>query len=360
METPTADYLDLIDPLRDASRKLVREWGFLRPTVAGAGLSQAAAHCLIEMGDYGRRDFPDLLDLLKVTRSQLGTILAELLSVGHIRPDDPQGAADERRETYYSLTPAGRRVLAAINTYVHNQVYSALAEAPPGTGPDIASAFRLYASALEKIRASSTSVPVVSPALTPCASPVLSSSPFPIPRASVPELNIVPGYLPGILARTLEMHMDYYAPIYGWGAPFEAGFGHSLKTLIERLDQPVNHAWSAVLKTPDSPKPRIVGTIFVNGESCGVGVAKLRAFIVDSEVRGLGAGRKLFNAAMDFIRSVGFTECRLETFRALTVARKLYEGEGFKVVREYWPEGYTKGVQEVEYVWHPTSSSTTL
>ncbi|KAK4162523.1 hypothetical protein QBC43DRAFT_321587 [Cladorrhinum sp. PSN259] len=343
--------LDLINPLRDASRKLIREWGFLRPTLAGAGLSPAAVHCLIEMGDYGRRDFTDLCNELKVTQAQLVTILSELLSTGHIKLDTPR-PAEEHKECYI-LTPSGIAALTAINTYAQSQVLSALAQAPPGVGPEITSAFRVYTTALEKARASSRSVPT--PALTPSTTPLEASNPFSSPPT--PSMAIVPGYRLGILARTLEMHMNYYGPLYGWGAAFEAGLGGSLTKLISRLDQPVNQAWSAVLSKPGTPD-RIVGTIFIDGECCGVeSVAKLRAFIVDDSARGFGAGRKLFNAAMDFVRSTGFTECRLNTSRQLQVARKMYEGAGFQLVREYWPEGFTKGTREMEYVWRRDASS---
>ncbi|KAK3996474.1 acyl-CoA N-acyltransferase [Cladorrhinum sp. PSN332] len=341
METPTTtpspENLDLVNPLRDASRKLIREWGFLHPTLAGAGtdLSPGAVHALIEMGDYGRRDFSELCAELKVTQTQLATILSELLSAGHIKLDNN----DNNKETY-SLTPPGLQTLTAITTYAQNQVLAALAEAPPGAGPNITSAFRIYATALERARAaSSISVP------TPATTPIQTSNPFHSPPAQQ-SLTIIPGYRHGILARTLEMHMDYYGPLYSWGAKFEAGFGSSLTKLISNLDEPVNQAWSAVLDN------RIVGTVFIDGECCGIeGVAKLRAFIVDSSARGSGAGRKLFDAAMEFVRSQGFKECRLNTSRQLEVARKIYEAAGFEMVREYWPEGFTKGVKEMEYVW---------
>ncbi|KAK4229990.1 acyl-CoA N-acyltransferase [Podospora fimiseda] len=334
METPSPETLDLINPLRDASRKLIREWGFLRATLAGANLSPAAVHALIEMGDYGRRDFSDLCCELKVTRDQLITILSELLSAGHIKLDE----ANPTKEIY-SLTPSGLTTLTAITAYAQNQVLSALAEAPPGAGPNITSAFRIYATALERARVSSTCVPTPATTLPP-----------PPPSSTI---KIVPGYRHGILARTLEMHIDYYGPLYNWGAPFEAGLASSLTKLISRLDQPMNQAWSAV----DTTNNKIVGTVFIDGESCGIeGVAKLRALIVDPSTRGQGAGRKLFDSAMDFVHTKGFKECRLNTSRALEVARGMYEAAGFELVNEFWPEGFTKGVKEMEYVWRRPES----
>ncbi|KAK4154040.1 hypothetical protein C8A00DRAFT_14801, partial [Chaetomidium leptoderma] len=172
-----------------------------------------------------------------------------------------------------------------------------------------------------------------------------------------PAITIVPGYRPGILARTLEMHLDYYYPRTGWAREFEAALSIGLGDLLNRLDKPVNQVWSAILTTP-APDPqtpaveRMVGVVYIDGESSGkAGVARLRAFIVDGSARGLGVGNKLFAAAMEFVRRTGFRECELSTLRDLTVARGLYEREGFQETGETWFEGFGKGVMELGYVW---------
>ncbi|SPQ18900.1 b625c5f3-254b-4ea6-aa3d-ce0a1fce5bb8 [Thermothielavioides terrestris] len=174
-----------------------------------------------------------------------------------------------------------------------------------------------------------------------------------------PTVSIVPGYRPGILARTLQMHLDYYYPTERWGREFEAVLSTTLGDLLARLDKPVNQVWSAVMATPGldpeaSPAEHIVGVVYVDGECSGKeGVARLRCFIVDGQARGLGIGAKLLSAAMEFVRRSGFRECQLTTMRKLTAARRLYEREGFKEAGETWFEGFGKGVMELKYVWHP-------
>jgi ribosomal protein S18 acetylase RimI-like enzyme/DNA-binding MarR family transcriptional regulator len=324
-------------PLREASRRLVREWGFLRSTLAPFPLSPAAVHCLIEIGDYGRRVFPDLCAELNVTPTQLSHILAELVSRGTVKRElHPSGQAEA-----YSLTDAGRQTLAEINAYAQDQVTKALAVAPPGAGANITAAFQAYAAALERSRP-------ITPAITPAATPE--------PQAP-PAVAILPGYRPCILARTLEMHLDYYHPRNGWGREFEAALSQGLGDLLERLDKPVNQAWSAALTTParDRHAPaaeRIVGVVYVDGECSGEeGVARLRAFIVDESARGLGVGRKLLGAAMEFVKETGFRECYLTTAPELTVARRMYENAGFKQVAEDWYEGYGNGFMQITYIW---------
>jgi GNAT superfamily N-acetyltransferase/DNA-binding MarR family transcriptional regulator len=289
------------------------------------------------MGDYGRRAFPDLCAELNVTPTELSHTLAELVSSGTVRRElHPSG-----QEEAYSLTDAGRQTLAEINAYAQDQVTKALAVVPPGAGANITAAFQAYAAALERSRP-------ITPAITPSATP---EPPAP------PTVAIFPGYRPCVLARTLEMHLEYYHPRNGWGREFEAGLSQGLGNLLERLDKPVNQVWSAVLTTPArdaraAATERIVGVVYIDGECSGKeGVARLRAFIVDDSARGLGVGRKLLAAAMEFVRETGFRECHLTTARELTVARRMYENAGFEQAGEAWFEGFGNGFMQITYIW---------
>ncbi|KAL2158560.1 hypothetical protein VTH06DRAFT_4327 [Thermothelomyces fergusii] len=341
----------LVLSLREASRKLVREWGLLRPTFTPFSLSPAAVHCLIEIGDYGRRSVPDLCDELKVTPAQLSPLLKELISNGIVQKVQDGEAGPEDHE-FYTLSETGARTLAEINAYAQEQATRALVAAPPGPYTSIPAAFQAYATALERSRSSQADGP---PALTPPTAPER--------RLPPPTVSIVAGYRPGLLGRTLEMHMDYYFPKHGLGRKFEADLAHSFSDLLLRLDRPVNQVWSAVVTTPAqdpaaSPQERTVGVVYVDGECSGVeGVARLRGFIVDESARGLGLGKRLLAAAMQFVRDTGFRECHLSTMRSLTVARHMYEKEGFKEVGEFWLEKFEQGVWSVTYVWRRPEQS---
>lgn len=189
-----------------------------------------------------------------------------------------------------------------------------------------------------------------------------SSSPSspPPPPARHTTVKIIPGYRPGILGRTLEMHLAFYHPTLGWGREFEAGLAKSIGDLLARLDRPVNQAWSAVLEDGERQgEGRIVGVVYVDGECMGrEGVARLRCFIVDESARGLGVGGKLLAAAMAFVREEPrFAECRLETMRELTVARRMYERAGFRKVGETWFDEFGKGAMSLEYCWRRDEQS---
>jgi len=172
-------------------------------------------------------------------------------------------------------------------------------------------------------------------------------------REKAGGVRIVAGYQPGILGRMLEMHMAYYAKTVGWGSAFEASIAVEMAGLLDRLDKGVNEAWSAVQMPPGGGGgERIVGTIFVDGEVPGQpGVARLRCFIVDEDVRGLGVGRKLMDAAMDFVRAMGFREVILFTMGSLLAAVRLYEDAGFRLVFEKDDVKWGQRANFRQYLW---------
>ncbi|KAK4452965.1 acyl-CoA N-acyltransferase [Podospora aff. communis PSN243] len=356
---------NLIASLRDASRKLVREWGFLRSVFAESPLSPAAVHCLIEIGDA-----PDtqsctssrLSTELRVLPRELARILSELIASGCITVENAR-LSSIAGDVAYALTPKGAQTLHAINAYAEGQVSRALAAVPAGTASDITAAFRLYTAALERARAAPTpeSSRPASPTQLPIPPPVLTPS-LPIPtspprQTSTRNVTIAPGYTPTLISSAVQMHMSYYHTRIGWDREFETGLSSMLADIVSRLDNPRNQAWAAIETLPPStlgqtPTQKIIGTIFIDGEVPGrENCAQLRAFIVDESARGLGLGRKLVGAAMGFVREMEFEECRLTTMRDLAAARRLYEGVGFVEVREERKVIWGVEVGEMEYLW---------
>lgn len=158
---------------------------------------------------------------------------------------------------------------------------------------------------------------------------------------------MVRGYRPAILARTVEMHLDFYSKTNQWGRAFEAGLSAGLADLLKRLDRPVNESWAALDGTG-----RIVGAIWMDGETeRGEGAAHLRAFIVDEHARGFGVGRRLLCEAMRFADERGFREVELWTLRALEAARRLYEAAGFIMVKEEETDRYGEPEVVRQYLW---------
>ncbi len=63
--------------------------------------------------------------------------------------------------------------------------------------------------------------------------------------------------------------------------------------------------------------------------------AQFRFFFIERELRGLGAGRRLLDAAMEFCREKKYKRVFLWTFSTLHAARHLYESMGFKLTEAH-------------------------
>ncbi|WP_413515068.1 GNAT family N-acetyltransferase [Serratia proteamaculans] len=297
---PNPQASPFLQPIRDASRHLVRELGFMGNTLAGTDLPPSAVHALIEIGDRHVDTAAELCSVLNLEKSSVSRMLNKLIKAGEMVTLPSKRDA---REKILRLTDKGQQTLAGINRYADHQVLNALQQLPADASAGIAGGLQNYAAALRAHRLGETSV-------------------------SAPAIEIVSGYLPGFTGRTLEMHMQYYSRTVGFGAFFEAAVGAALADLTGRLSHPLNQTWSAL-----SGK-RIVGSVSIDGETLGENRAHLRTFIIDDSVRGSGVGRQLLNRAVSFCDEQGFDETHLWTFKGLDAARHLYESVGFTLAEE--------------------------
>lgn len=185
------------------------------------------------------------------------------------------------------------------------------------------------------------------PVAAATAAATVTATPALTPSAQAPAtLRIEAGYRPGFLARTLQMHMDYYYSAVSWGQTFEAELVECFGKIVGQLPSyPDSQIWSAVRVTDDSE--RIVGTIILDsavgteteaeveaeaeaeGGEGKVRTARLRGFSADSDARGLGAGKKLLAAAMAHVEERGIEKVILHTTDTLGAAVYLYQAAGF-------------------------------
>jgi GNAT superfamily N-acetyltransferase len=162
----------------------------------------------------------------------------------------------------------------------------------------------------------------------------------------MPDQNIIEiaeGYRPGLLGRITEMHAAFYARFAGFDQVFEAQVAAGLAEFVGRIAHPANGAWVALLNE------RIVGSVIIDGEDLGSGVAHLRWFIVDDSVRGHGVGQKLLARAVRFCDDREFSAVHLWTFEGLSAARALYDASGFKKVEERLGSQWGKEVVEQRF-----------
>lgn len=304
-----------IRQIRDASRRLVRELGFMQPTIAGTNLHASAVHALIEIGRRDAVTAADLSSILNLEKSSISRMLRKLVEAGEIA----ESASDQDgRAKPLTLTGQGRQTLAAIDAFAESQVSSAIERLTGETRRSVRAGLAAYAEALETQRMGKAA---------------LSQS-----------VDIANGYRTGLIGRCAEMHARYYARTAGFGAFFEGKVIGAMAEFILRLDRPVNGLWTAL--DGDS----IVGTVAIDGEGLGAGVAHLRWFIVEEGYRGRGVGRQLLSEAASFCDRQRFPEIHLWTFKGLDAAKRLYEAFGFTLAEEFAGVQWGAEVTEQRYI----------
>lgn len=302
-------------PIRDASRRIVRELGFMRPTLAGTEFAPSSVHALLEIGQNETLTAAELCTVLDLEKSSVSRMVRKLVQSGELT-EEPNGL--DARSKSLSLTAQGRNTLAAINAYADNVVTSSLGGLSARIHEKVRDGLVAYADALEHRRVGATSKPSA--------------------------ITIESGYRPGVIGRCAEMHGLYYARTVGFGYFFEGKVATGIAEFSDRLDRPVNQIWVAM----DGEK--MVGTVAIDGEDLGNNVAHLRWFIMEDGYRGAGIGRRLLEEAISFSTMQGFSEVQLWTFKGLDAARCLYERQGFVLFEEYSGDQWGTEVLEQRFM----------
>ncbi|WP_137157049.1 bifunctional helix-turn-helix transcriptional regulator/GNAT family N-acetyltransferase [Rhizobium sp. FKL33] len=302
------------EAIRRASRRLVRELGFLGAGLAGTTLAPSAVHALVELA---RNDLSakDIAQLLLLDKSSVSRLLAKLSDEDLLREESD---AEDGRRKKLALTRKGRTLAAFIDDYADSQVTRALAKLDAPNRMLVRRGLEAYASGLESAR--------------------LDIAP------SRPQLEIVSGYRPGAIGAVVALHARYYARHWRFGAAFEAKVAAGLADFVGRLDRPNNEMWLAVMGDD------IVGSAAVDGEDLGDGKAHLRWVIVDEVLQGQGVGRRLLERALAFADARAFRETHLWTFAGLDAARALYERAGFSLSEEWRGDQWGTEVTEQRFL----------
>ena len=133
------------------------------------------------------------------------------------------------------------------------------------------------------------------------------------------------GYRPGSVGRICQLQAEYYGTNWGFDHRFEGRVAEGMGAFIATYDDKRDLFLTA-----------LVGGVVEGGITVCVeddNTARIRWFIVSDKLRGSGAGRMLFEQAMDFIRQSPITRVTLTTFEGLDAARTLYEKAGFTLVQ---------------------------
>lgn len=298
--------------LRDFSRRLVRELGFMRATLANSDLAPSAVHAVLEIGMNPGISAKDLGSILRLDKSNTSRQVARLEAAGYV---DRRISSDDARASELYLTTAGKKLRKKIDQFATDQVSNALRRMVPADQQALVRSLALYADALARdndTRATSTK-----------------------PEAT----NIVEGYQPGCIGDIASLHARFYSAHWGFGSYFEKKVATELAAFAGALPAEGKQLWLYV------ENGRALASLAIDGDVAS-GIAHLRWFIADDSLRGSGIGRQLMTRAMQFVDQQQFRETYLWTFKGLDSARHLYELFGFTLTSE--SEGAQWGTEVIE------------
>lgn len=147
--------------------------------------------------------------------------------------------------------------------------------------------------------------------------------------------------LPGDLSQVALLHSKIYFVEQGFGIGFEAYVMGSLLEFYHQYDSDLDKVWIV------EAQQRMVGFLLLMHRPHNQ--AQLRYFILESDFRGRGIGRRLMQEWMDFFMEKKYASAFLYTTSGLDPAIHLYESFGFKKVSEKASEDFGVPLQEIRY-----------
>lgn len=275
--------------IREVSRVLVRQLGFLEEGPRGLDATHAACHALIELGHRPPITASALAALLRLDKSTVSRLVRDLSRRGWVTASSQKG---DGRKRLLALTKAGQKVLAHIHESATKRVVGALSLLSDGEQEVVTRGLRLYARALTraKLREEYALRPIDKRDDADVAALI---------RTVMPEFGAKG---PGFAIEDPEV--DRMSAAYRGS--------RSAYFVLERRGRLVGAGGFA----PLVGGPR---------ETC-----ELRKMYFFADVRGLGLGEMLLERLLAEAKAAGFRRVYLETLENMTQARRLYEKFGFR------------------------------
>jgi DNA-binding MarR family transcriptional regulator/N-acetylglutamate synthase-like GNAT family acetyltransferase len=277
--------------VRRFNRFYTQRIGVLRDGWLDSSFSLSEARVLYEIKQRDRATATDIGRDLGLDAGYLSRILRDFEKRGLIRK---QVSPDDGRQSFLSMTAAGAKAYAPLETRTRQQVSAMLGRISEPEQTRLVLAMQTIETLID-------GAPKAGPAVT-----------LREPRA---------GDFGTIVAR----HGVLYAEEYGWTENFEGLCAQIVADFVSNFDPKRERCWIAEVDR------QYAGSVML-AKDAAEGVARLRLLLVEPSARGLGIGRKLTEECVAFARSCGYRKITLWTHQVLTAARHIYESCGFKLV----------------------------
>ena len=296
----TSSSPERIESVRRFNRFYTRRIGVLQEGVLHSPFSLTECRLLWELAHTGERSgltATELARSLDLDAGYLSRLLSRFKERGLIKATRSK---DDARQQHLSLTAAGRRAFAPLDTRSQQDVQALLARLTDSQQQELLQSF----SRVEQL---------------------LADTP---PQASRPPYLLRP-HRSGDMGWLISRHGALYAQEYQWDMRFEALVARIAADFIDQFDARREACWIA---ERDGANVGCVCLVQARDEATHEplpGVAQLRLLLVEPSARGLGIGERLVAECTRFARDAGYRRIRLWTNSNLLAARGIYRKAGY-------------------------------
>jgi DNA-binding MarR family transcriptional regulator/N-acetylglutamate synthase-like GNAT family acetyltransferase len=290
--TTDAELLERVAAVRAFNRFYTQQIGVLHESLAKSPFSLTEARVLYELAHREESIATELGDQLGLDPGYLSRILGRFQRRGLIKR---KACASDGRQTILQLTKEGGEAFAALNLGSQNDAMHLLGGLAPPEQQQVVGAMQT----IERL----------------------------LGAAGKPDTSFVlrPHQI-GDIGWIIQRHGIIYAQEYGWNEQFEGMVAQIAADFLEAHDPKRERCWIAERDGQN------LGCVFLVANTKTV--AQLRLLLVEPPARGLGIGKRLVAECVRFARQSGYRKIILWTNNVLLAARHLYEGAGFRLIKE--------------------------
>lgn len=320
MATPSTPPANRVHALREFNRFYTRRIGVLNEGLLQSRFTLTESRLLWELahgaGDDGVTA-SELASRLDIDAGYLSRLLRGFKDRGLVKA---ARAPHDARQFRLTLTAAGRRAFAPLDTRSQQEVAALLAPLSQAQQQDLLQACGTIERLLD------------APAARAARAPYLLRA-----------------HRPGDIGWLVSRHGALYAEEYRWDMHFEALVARIAADFIDRFDARREACWIA---ERDGVNVGCVCLVQSRDEATAepvAGVAQLRLLLVEPAARGLGIGGRLVAECTRFARQAGYRRIRLWTQSTLLAARGIYRKAGYRLVDS--EPHHSFGVDLVGEIW---------
>ena len=291
---------DRIETVRAFNRFYTRRIGVLHEGLLDSPFTLAESRLLWEFAHHDSPTATDLAHALDLDAGYLSRLLRSFKERGLIKSTR---SSTDGRQTHLSLTAAGRKAFAPLDTRSREQVADLLGRLPEARQQQLLQAM----GSIEQLLGDEAA------------------------RTPAPPYLLRP-HRPGDMGWVVSRHGALYAQEYRWDMHFEALVARIAADFIDRFDATREACWMAEREGHN------IGCVFLvqardeTSHEPLPGVAQLRLLLVEPTARGLGLGARLVNECERFARMAGYARITLWTNGNLNAARGIYAAAGYRLV----------------------------